>query len=309
MSGIDAELNEIVVLLQQKGTTSEISDCFDLDSRYLARRQEGLHCSMEVLCCYVRSAEIDSEVTNDNTRVLAQDLPNAFKLKLVVCLDKLLLVLARSLRLLLIYCQTGRYCSETLSEAVSAVVAWISDERLDLIAGLRRWNSAERLSAKAQKPGQRGVDKVLGRFPKTMSRIDEVETLLQRLVDAEVSWTTKASIQASRYRTVEEVIEQSIVDESARRAFSLEKGMKGHLASARASRPRDGTYFTEIAGRKRRKVQQHNIAKRMRRERRQPVPRSRNRVVDNWLQADQDQKDEASDDDAYVDLEDFLVEG
>jgi hypothetical protein len=53
-----------------------------------------------------------------------------------------------------------------------------------------------------------------------------------------------------------------------------------------------------------------DIAKRMQKERRRKIVRSRNAVVDTWLQADRvTGEDEVLDDDAYADLEDFLVDG
>jgi hypothetical protein len=53
-----------------------------------------------------------------------------------------------------------------------------------------------------------------------------------------------------------------------------------------------------------------SLERQMRRERRRNVKRSRNRIVDNWLHLDDEyEMDEGADDDAFVDLEDFLVDG
>jgi hypothetical protein len=60
--------------------------------------------------------------------------------------------------------------------------------------------------------------------------------------------------------------------------------------------------------RKRKSVQE--VERLVQKERRRRVVRSRNQIVDNWLQMDQNiGQDEGYDDDAYADLEDFLADG
>ncbi|KAI2498913.1 hypothetical protein MHU86_15604 [Fragilaria crotonensis] len=208
------------------------------------------------------------------------------------------------------------------ADIIAIVAAWTSDDTLDVIAGARRWFQAERCgSAKNHSPE---LDVGAVRLPKTMIRVDELESVLQKL-DAAIAnlKDKKNNPQARRLQLVDDTMVLALYNDSVpselQRNFSLSHAVADCLKSASASRadgymnvyaqsegtqPGDGDF-----GRKRKR--QNALARRMRRERKQPIPRSRNPVIDLYQQLDYDDAYDDDDeyDDAYADLEGFLVEG
>jgi hypothetical protein len=304
LSAIDSNFCEASLFLQHRenmGSTSgsNLLEC----SGYLTWRKEEITFCMEMLCRCLKQVGTGSEPDNSDQRVLAQFLPIASKVKFLVMLDKLVLILTKLLRLLMLSIQKGwKFSSQSIAEVVSFVVAWTSNEHFDVIAGARRWFQAEKLSSKTNTDTQREMDKILIRLPKTMFRVDELESILQKLDAALTTWKTKESPQRNRLEQVEGAMMQALDNDAAQQGFSFAKAVKDCLNSATASRTEGYEYaFLQNSGRKRNRLDA--FAKRIRRERKQPVPRSRNRVVDILLQVDR------ADDDAFVDMEDFLVEG
>ena len=302
----------------------ENDDCPDADllqcPGYLFWRREEDSLFMNLICRCLQHAKTESnEVTP--VKVLAQYMPKASKVKFLVALDKIIMFLAKALRLSMKWIQKGAGISSlAMAEIIAVVAAWASDDTLDLITGARRWFQAERHGS----TNSREVDKVIGRLPKTMLRVDELESVLQKLDAAMLIWKDKeSSPQASRLEVMEHAMMLALSNDATpprlQRNVSLSQVVSKRLQSATASRVHDFvSYYAESEGLQeglgdsdRKRKRQNALAKRMRRERNQPIPRSRNPVIDLYQQLDYDDafNDDDDFDDAYADLEGFLVEG
>ena len=208
------------------------------------------------------------------------------------------------------------------ADIVAIVAAWTSGDTVDVIAGARRWFRAERCGSASNLSPE--LDMVVVRLPKTMLRVDELECVLQKLDAAIANWKDKEnSPQASRLQLMEDAMVLALYNDSMpsqlQRSFTLSHAVADCLQSASASRV-DGYIddYAESEGTqpgardsRRKRRRQDALARRIRRERKQPIPRSRNPVIDLYQQLDYDDAYDDDDeyDDAYADLEGFLVEG
>ena len=300
---------------------SETVDCPDLNLLhcpwYLFWRREESSMFINLVCCCLQPAEPEANEAIP-VKLLAQSMPKGSKVKFLVALDKTILILTKALRVIMKWIEKGRgYSCRSMAEIVAIVAAYASDDTLDLIAGARRWFQAERNCT----VNSRGTDKVVARLPKTMLRIEELESVLQKLDAVIANWKDKENNpQACRLQLMEGAMALAMSnDTELQRNVSLSQVVCERLQSAAASRVHGFmSSYNESEGMQsrirdsgRKRKRQMTLAKRMRRERKQPIPRSRNPVIDLYQQLDNDEAYDDDDDygDAYADLEGFLVEG
>jgi hypothetical protein len=148
--------------------------------------------------------------------------------------------------------------------------------------------------------------------------MQELETdlrkLLQIMIKAEKCGSTRPLGVIKQYETL---LDPQTDEDSPR--ISLQSMIREKLKSSAKSRAVSDSFgFTamdanesgvlpgSIRKRSRRAL---DLERQTRKGRRRNVPRSRNQLVDKWLILDEGVEEEGVDDDAYVDLEDFLVDG
>jgi hypothetical protein len=198
-----------------------------------------------------------------------------------------------------------------LAEATSCVLAWLkprSDE-LDFCIGLQRWYMAEACAEEPSGLLEKPQDtSVMHRLPKLMKRLGQLHNSLCKLqsVMIEYSGPQKRSAYLEMVETLLSGQETSpgsvFVKLVSEKVSVLEQGRKELESDFGVSAA------TEVSQVEPQQIQK--TLRRIRRERRQPVLRSRNREVDMLLRIDRTiGLNEPLDNDAYADLEDFLVEG
>jgi hypothetical protein len=245
--------------------------------------------------------------------ILAMILPDTLKSKFVVLMDQVSSILVKSTRLLVQASQKGRAPPRAFREALLFFSIWLSIPDQDFVKAARQWFHAERVRIKNDASFQRERNKALSKLPKVMFRIDEFEIALQKFSDSIVAGMKKDSSRLHWCQLMDQII-TSIVKASRGTSrgykFSLSKSLSHQLKLASDSRTEAYQQSLRLLGaNKKRKDFDKTVAQRIQRERKRPVPRSRNQVVDQWLYLDREDHDDEIDDDAYNDLEDFLVDG
>jgi hypothetical protein len=317
LHALDDYLVESYLLIQDAGP------CVSADvfvKRYFRWRVDEFRECLSALCLPFKDVETSSsEATRGSAkprRLCAMSLPGTGKARFCAVLERFFLVLIRSTKMICKLLQSAsRIVPEedmALSqlEALCCLSSWLTTGTSkvdDITCGLRSWHQCEKSSYEVSVG--RGVhaaeDAVLRKLPRVESRVDELETSLrtlsQTLKDARFSTKQKS-------KGVLDDINAIVKSHPATKDFA-------HMVSGKLKMVAEGQLSLDSeagvgpnAGRKR-KVTAH-MQKRLKRERRRPTVRSRNDVVDKWLQMDKEMCDgEAYGEDAFADLEDFIVDG
>jgi hypothetical protein len=309
---------------------------------YFARRKEEVENIFETVGLVFKDTSQEGSAQDKREKTvcdsfsdpLTVQLPTAVKLRLNALLDRMLSVLQRAIQLIVKYYRShAGFESITnrlaLVEALVCVSAWLQQRTtgVEFTTGARRWYAAEkRRAALPQTKRQSHIAEasVLRRLPNTMFRIEELEESLLKTYQLFVvsKQTARKKRQSEVLREYASFIAGSEDDDSLSTHGSKLKaepfqamllGKLNFLEEQRSVLEKElqGSSSDELAGglsRKRKSAQE--VERLVQREGRRRVVRSRNQIVDKWLQMDQNiGQDEGFDDDAYADLEDFLADG
>lgn len=307
---------------------------------YFARRKEEVRNIYESIALLLKVTSQEGN-THSQTEKAACDsfsdpltvlLPTAIKLRLNALLDRMLTVLQRSIHLIVKYSRSHSGVKSirnrlALVEALICVSAWLEQRAtgMEVTTGARRWYAAEkRRAAIHQTRRQAHVTEasVLRRLPGIIFRIDELEESLLKTSQlfGDTRQTKSKRRQSEIFREFAFFIaapEDASMADSTVKAELFQGMLSGKLHFLEEERSilekeLRGSNSDELhdgrSTRKRKSAQE--VERLVQKERRRRVVRSRNQIVDNWLQMDQHiGQDEGFDDDAYADLEDFLADG
>jgi hypothetical protein len=275
------------------------------------RRKEVCSVMKVILKVLDAHTEEDSETTQKrelgSTTVIATALPDSVKSRLCYLLDRITTVLLAATRQLTSFIRAGQDQDlPAVTESLACLTAWLvssAQDNPDFIARSRRWYQAE---GQQKRPTNSSGATAFERLPRMLFRMEELERRLQRLHRMLAMLENKSS-EAERVRKLDLLLDED--DEALDNPASLVRMIKDKVTSL-TKQDAFGMMMTDSSlGSKKRQKQNHEIDTRIRKERRRGrVVRSRNQLVDEWLHLDQE-NDEGDDGDAFVDLEDFLVEG
>ena len=300
---------------------------------YINQRTEELKCINEVLSFALspyqtnvvqgsKAKAKDADVLV-STEFLAEILPLNSKVKLCALLDRMAITLASSLKLMECYIRQPTYLhtGPVLVEALCSILACCNSgdaDSFNFAIQTRLWYTAEQRRVQVANKNNSTAENagILGHFLKVLSRIQKLELLLHRLLKtlSSAGNTSKSNAQSEQFARIHEInktVVKAIIGTS--NSFSLSEMLDMELTkmskarsdlaktNLRAVAGDNYTYPPELGKRKLRQQQRKSRKRQL---------RSRNQTVDKWLLSDlQVGEDESVDDDAYVDLEDFLVEG
>jgi hypothetical protein len=262
-------------------------------------------------------ASTAEETKKDPTTILAMKFPDAVKVRLCILLERVSNVLQGTLRSVSTQLKRGDDVGCLVrAESISCIFAWLNadTEELDLVSLSRRWSLAEK---QARDAGGSCNNPILRRLTKICVRMQELESdlrkLLQIMIKVEKDGTAGLLGVMNQY---EELLDPQTDEDSPR--VSLQSMIKAKLKSSAKARAVSESFgltamdMNESGGvrgsAQKRSSSSFDLERQIRKERRRNVPRSRNQIVDKWLKLDEG-VEEGADDDAYVDLEDFLVDG
>jgi len=296
---------------------------------YFTDRVKELSEVIRLSCLFFKSTSNDDlhrgeELKGSTICIVARRITGSGKLRLCSLLDRVAMVLKKSIQKLIGYIQNSNATFDlAIAESLTCVMAWLSREEIDtdLSSGLRKWYKEEKGNRSGR--GLQGVAyeksdaSVVARLPKVLFRMEELDWSVQKLSEVcsrhlssrvsdldefigRVYEALSGDENAWSSSTVNKMIEQKL-----KMSESVESGIALIDTFAERAIDEEPTYKRKKSYRSRRLEQQ------MRKERRRRFKRSRNTVVDEMLQRDQEQGHDKGNeaDDAYVDLEDFLAEG
>jgi len=237
-------------------------------------------------------------------------LPQAAKFRLASTLDSVLVTLQKAIRCISTKIRRPGPNDQShtfdVLEALSCLSAWFDCHGVvseNLVAAMARWYAAEMnvVEAPSSSSSGRADDAFVRKISRTAIRAEELLSSLQKF-DKELT-NLKQQPESTKGRKAQKVL----LEIESLRGGSVDLRLTVHdiVNSIEKSLSTDSE---EEAGRKRRASA--DISLRVRKARRKRNIRSRNQLVDSWLQMDQTiGRDEPLEDDAYADLEDFLVGG
>ena len=290
--------------------------------------------------------EFDDKKEQVNDTLLSEMLSSTTKLKLSSTLDRVTTTLRAALRIILMMLKDGKdgkyegkgtedalnlQNSIPFGESLACFCAWFTccrKSRALLTSGTRRWFHSEKAryrvaKAKAKAGGYHlDQDPILSRLPKVLYQMEELEVSFQKLaaiVSAPLSkflQSFHANVDALLPCSAESTNSFDCTESKSFAALVAEH--RDRLASSSDSKLssfdmalisfKDKEDGNPTLGKRKRRGRSTAIEKHLRKAQRN-VLRSRNEVVDEWLDLDADNDDRNDSMDAFVDLEDFLVEG
>ena len=295
--------------------------------RYYRERQQELSSSIRNVCLLLRSssAAVKEQKQADKQlsilEIFAMYLPgNLCATGFCYLLGRISAVLDKAFKLLLSHLDesAGDTPAEendlALIESVSCISAWLCSDpcETDFIVGTTTWYSIEKRkeSVKSTKgSGKSAYQGIVERLSKVVVECDKVDINLQILK----TQLCEISIDSSAMPLVKAI--DGLFEGDAEQHFRLLHLASEKLRVIEENAPHfllDEPLDSENgAGARKRKPKVDEVATKAPKQRRKTTVRSRNKVVDKWLTLDQGIGDngEAVGADAYVDLEDFLVDG
>jgi len=229
---------------------------------------------------------------------------------------------------------------EALTESLSCLAAWLrqnpkaSHSALNLTSEIKLWYDAEKMRStnmnKSKDEHNSEDDPVLSRLPKLVFRSEELEAGLQKLYNIVTTENddSKGKLSEPFLTALDKFIGEMLFDCKDRGKSEGSGGVLSYmlLRSINSFRPSRARNFATLdkpdedsssatgsisernfARRKKRKWRDSALEHQLRKARRRMV-RSRNSVVNEWLTLDEEHE-KPRNSDAFVDLEDFLVEG
>jgi len=196
-------------------------------------------------------------------------------------------------------------------ESLGCLSSWLQIvlEGNEVSSGIQRWYLAEKKATASR----RGIvyspeASSLQRLPKIVFRLDDLDSSLRKLSHV-LRAGSKSVKQSKSFCEQTEFFDRLVSPTTVvnRGAFSSQISAK--LKFLAQEQKRVEADFGLAASTKKRKSTP-DIESHIRKERRRRVVRSRNELVDRWLQSDSKTGvEEAQNQDAFNDLEDFLVDG
>ena len=229
-------------------------------------------------------------------------------------------------------------------ESLACICAWFTcsnNGQAIMTSVARRWFHNEKAhyrvaKAKAKAGGYHlDQDPILSRLPKVLYQMEELEVSFQKLAaiisappkpkkkNSKICQAFLANVDAllpSPTTTTKSASSTSPSDEDPKSFAAIVAEHRDNLASSSDSKlssfdmalisfkDKDNELGNPTLGKRKRRGRNTAIEKHLRKAQRN-VLRSRNEVVDEWLDLDADNADRNDSMDAFVDLEDFLVEG
>lgn len=243
-------------------------------------------------------------------RYLAEVFPNDAKHRLCSIIDRLVAATDVSLKVLDAFIHQTNDPPTTLSmmEACVCLIVFCQADgttSLDFVHCFQRWHEAEKSGLRQSKDSE-GTD-FLRHFPRVLFRMEKLESKLHKL---HTKLTGEMSMYLDQIKTLDGVLDAlktgtgGMSNDSEHSFCSMLKKRLDVLTEAQP-KLKWGTQGTGAllsrVGKRKRKNRRQDFH-------RQPM-RSRNATVDIWLRSDQEMADADDDDDAYLDLEDFVADG
>lgn len=295
-------------------------DVFDVKAssrQYYRMRKTELLRILECLCPLFET--VPSHQNSDSTSVYAMSLPNTTKSKLIGTIDRIFIVLQKSFNCLISRIRSDQsedVMSElTFLESLSCITSWLemACRGFELSSGIQTWYLAEKKAANLKANVAYSTETpVLRCLPKLIFRVEDVEFNLRKL-SRELRFASKStsSNKPSTTRTSEihVFLDRLVSDSNADCRGAFSSLVSNKLAFIAREQSRVNSFFGLTPASKKRKSG-IDIGSHIRKERRRRVIRSRNKVVDEWLQKDATiGGDDAQNYDAFADLEDFVADG
>ena len=253
------------------------------------------------------------------TTILATTFTDAVKVRFCMLLDKISAALQVALRSIATQIKKGRDIEDSMrTESMACISSWLTvePEELGLESLSKRWYEAEKQLSETD-AGIGGVHKrlsvALRRLPKFLVRTQELETDLRKLYQllgkVEQEGTPRGRNVLEQY---ESLLNTHGSEEDA--PTSLQSMIKTKLKFLGKSGISSDFFGAHLVGSSTMNANESGVTRKRlrkaltRKERRRNVKRSRNQIVDQWLHLDDEYEDEGIED-AYVDLEDFIVDG
>jgi hypothetical protein len=280
--------------------------------QYTGARTVEMNCIFVALNYVLDTVDTETKASGDTHRIRAMVLPSNFKTKICCVLDSVASVSTKSLKVIQdlarnVFSDNTHEVSLAVAEALSFLVSWLSHSRsetLDIHHKLRRWRHLETLQFKEDARLHKlvsGSSIIALRLRKTEIRMDESEGMLHKVLTImHNSKHRRTSIRDELQLFLAQYIDCDLVELLTNKSSQLAQGhadIEHQFGPAESEEKRTKRKITE------------NMKRRLNRERRRRTLRSRNEVVDKWLQIDRVTGDETVEDDAFADLEDFLVDG
>lgn len=296
-------------------------------STYCTIRHHELTETMRSLCILFESTKKETKV--DATKatgisVYAEKLPSAAKTKFCSAVDRVLLVLQNSIKRIVshfrsqIGSQVGDSDCRSFAEAFSCLSVWLNFRTVkeDIISGVQRWYMVEKQLSVLPRRDYAAFSaeaSVLRRLPRLVFRLEDLDHSLRKLMQL-INECMRLPRKNKRYlltRRIDSLVAQSATAPADGAFFKLLSDKITFLEHEQVQLECDfGMSSVEdhaIGNKRKRNI---DIGKHVQSERRRRILRSRNGVVDTWLHMDRSiGLDEAICEDAYADLEDFLVDG
>ena len=251
--------------------------------------------TMDIICSLLQP--IDGKMLPQSTS-LALVLPKATKARICSLLTKLFHTLQRACHLVGEYVEKGIHSRPIVVEANFLLFTWFeaaSRSNEDVLTMVRKWLKEEQENY-ATSCGNQSDDIAAIRLPRIVHKADELETASQKL----------DFLMRQQHADVENRIHE--LEVAWTNYTESSDGGKGQtlsqLLNSHVSRTIDGG--SPIHDRVEAGAHAHRVEKSYRktRKRKDRQMRSRNHIIDAWLHLDQELDD--CDNDAYIDLEDFL---
>lgn len=296
-------------------------------TKYFLVRQKELAVTLRDVSALFQYDAIEIASDQSAHSIFALSLPPACKAKLASALERIFVVLQKAMTVISskLTVESARqldHCeSRSFVEALCSLYAWLrlDAEYIDLGCGVERWYMLEiHLSMQYDRDNRVfSFDaSMLRRLPKIAHRVEELEAGLERLLklvqDSEILKETDK--RCKTLVTIHQLTKQTDVDHPSLKLLVSDKlsllARNRMELQCKLGKPLENDETTEA---KRKRTAE--VRSRVRKECRRRVLRSRNEVVDMFLQMDRQTgvnetiSEDSVPEDAFADLEDFLVEG
>jgi hypothetical protein len=296
--------------LRDSGVSVEVSDwCFDF---YRERKNELLF-SLQSTCKFFASTTTEAQLGNAGQHLIlemfAMNLPSAPRLRF--CCLLLNVVKALNYAIDTVHSKLHSACEGAPSathhvgfiEAACCLSAWLCADfqETDVTVGICRWQSIlkRKLPQESSSSGKNAAKDLLARLANLVSLVARLQTKLQKL--NRLLQETNASIHV-----FDILFSGGISEMSSLIAKKLALMKKEVPVDKRLNLLPDFPESSDDTHQKKKRARQEYKTRR----KKPPVTTSRNRVVDMFFHLDEGVAEgEGGKGDAFVDLEDFLVEG
>ena len=292
------------IMVQTDFKDSQVStESSSLSQSFITERGRELMLSLESVCKFFipSSPETQTDTKREHAilEMLATNLPSAPRLRLCSVLKTVLQVLNQATDEIHSVLMVSQSPLNQLGfmEAACCISAWLSKMDTDLSIGICRWQSILQKKQRSERStATNDKDSLLERISSLVSLLCETERKLRRLSGA---------LQQGESSGIEifEVLFNGGLSEMSQLVQKKHAQLMKAIPSDRLSALPDFPESDDAQKKKRTRPDLRGKRKRSR------VTRSRNRVVDMFLNLDQDIEGQGRKGEMFADLEDFLVEG